>query len=188
MRGRNIQMKHAYIITAHNNFSVLKKLLEWLDDERNTIYLHLDAKSKDISVKEFTFLKHARIKAIPRIPLYWAGSSIVEAVLALMEASLAEDYDYCHYLTGADVMLKGLDELDAFLEKHYGMEFINFIPRAYDLAKYKANIIIGLLIIHIMYDISQFVMSTMGWQGFKNCCRLKEEKMRFIILVQHIIL
>jgi hypothetical protein len=30
-------MKHAYLIIAHNEFEVLKKLVEALDDEKNDI-------------------------------------------------------------------------------------------------------------------------------------------------------
>ena len=34
--------KHAYLIMAHNNPYILKKLLNLIDDKRNDIYLHID--------------------------------------------------------------------------------------------------------------------------------------------------
>ncbi|ULT23651.1 hypothetical protein KUH03_31500 [Sphingobacterium sp. E70] len=37
-------VKHAFLILAHNEFSVLEKLLYCLDDERNDIYIHFDKK------------------------------------------------------------------------------------------------------------------------------------------------
>jgi hypothetical protein len=37
-------MKHAYLIIAHNEFKVLKKLVEALDDERSDIFIHWDKK------------------------------------------------------------------------------------------------------------------------------------------------
>ena len=37
--------KHAYCIMAHNNWSQLQKLIDLIDDPRNDIYLHIDAKS-----------------------------------------------------------------------------------------------------------------------------------------------
>ena len=38
-------MKHAFLIIAHNEPGVLAALLQQLDDERNDIYLHIDARS-----------------------------------------------------------------------------------------------------------------------------------------------
>lgn len=37
--------RHAYLIMAHNNWSILSKLLSLLDDDRNDLFLHIDAKS-----------------------------------------------------------------------------------------------------------------------------------------------
>ena len=39
-------MKHAYLIIAHNEFEVLKRLISALDHEANDIYVHIDAKVK----------------------------------------------------------------------------------------------------------------------------------------------
>jgi len=39
--------KHAYLIIAHGNWVILEKLLNLLDDEKNDIYLHIDAKVTD---------------------------------------------------------------------------------------------------------------------------------------------
>lgn len=36
--------KHAYLIAAHSQFELLKKLIVLLDDERNDIYIHVDQK------------------------------------------------------------------------------------------------------------------------------------------------
>lgn len=38
-------MKHAYLIIAHNELEVLKRLISALDDERNDIYIHIDQKA-----------------------------------------------------------------------------------------------------------------------------------------------
>ena len=37
-------MKHAYLILAHNEFEVLRKLISALDDPRNDIFIHFDEK------------------------------------------------------------------------------------------------------------------------------------------------
>ena len=46
-------MKHAYLIIAHNEPNILKTLLLMLDDERNDVYLHVDARAvQRFSVEE----------------------------------------------------------------------------------------------------------------------------------------
>lgn len=42
MRKRKVNdEKHAYLIKAHHQFALLRKLLMLLDDERNDIYIHI---------------------------------------------------------------------------------------------------------------------------------------------------
>ena len=36
-----ISNKHAYLIMAHNNFSLLSLLLQLIDDVRNDIYIYI---------------------------------------------------------------------------------------------------------------------------------------------------
>ena len=43
--------KHAYMIIAHNEFDLLEILVRLLDDPRNDIYIHIDAKVKDFDFK-----------------------------------------------------------------------------------------------------------------------------------------
>lgn len=40
-------MRHAFLIVAHTNWNQLKTLITLLDDSRSSIYVHVDAKSKD---------------------------------------------------------------------------------------------------------------------------------------------
>lgn len=39
--------KHAYMIIAHNDFDLLETLVRLLDDPRNDLYIHIDAKVQD---------------------------------------------------------------------------------------------------------------------------------------------
>lgn len=48
--------KHAYMIIAHNEFDLLEILVRLLDDPRNDIYVHIDAKVKDFNFKSFQAL------------------------------------------------------------------------------------------------------------------------------------
>lgn len=39
-------MKHAVMVMAHGNFSILKSMMKILDDERFDFYIHIDAKTE----------------------------------------------------------------------------------------------------------------------------------------------
>ena len=43
-------MKHAYLIIAHNEFEIQKRLIQALDDERNDIYIHFDTRKFPFSL------------------------------------------------------------------------------------------------------------------------------------------
>lgn len=58
--------KHAYLIMAHTQPELLKKLLMTIDHERNDIFLHIDRKS-ELDPKEFrnvNFLKKVINKSL----------------------------------------------------------------------------------------------------------------------------
>ncbi len=64
--------RHAYLIMAHNEFHMLKKLINELDDERNDIYIHIDRKTKRVDKGEITsWAKKSGIFFIHRINIYW---------------------------------------------------------------------------------------------------------------------
>lgn len=59
-------MRHAFMIMAHNNWNQLRTLLSLLDDERNSIDVHIDARSKDFDASMFNgVLKHASLTFAP---------------------------------------------------------------------------------------------------------------------------
>ena len=70
-------MKHAYLIIAHNEYSILKSLLAMLDDERNDIYLFIDRRSRMLRKKMRDYqMSHAGFYIIQdSIKLYWGDIS-----------------------------------------------------------------------------------------------------------------
>ena len=76
-------MKHAYLIIAHNEFEILKRLIQALDDERNDIYIHFDRKLNHYpdcrtSYAKLTFLEE-------RMDVRWGDISVVDAEFALFD-------------------------------------------------------------------------------------------------------
>ena len=122
-------MKHAYLILAHHEPEVLRLLLTLIDDARNDIYLHIDARSQQL-YDEFKCWQpqSARFFLLSqREQPDWGQVSIVRAELLLFSAALQqnESYAYCHLLSGMDLPLKSQDEIHAFFTKHQGKEFLH---------------------------------------------------------------
>lgn len=120
--------KHAYLILAHKNFGQLRKLIELLDDPRNDIFVHVDAKARDFNREDWKDVtRHSKLVILPeRIKVNWGGVSIMRTELALLKRATSEGrYDYYHLLSGMDMPIKTQDEIHAFFDSHKGYEFIN---------------------------------------------------------------
>lgn len=116
---------HAYLIIAHDNWEILQLLLRSIDDERNAVFLHIDAKVKN--VPSFR-MEHSSLTIIPeRIDVHWGDISVVEAELALFEnASKQGRFDYYHLLSGADLPLWSQDHIHSFFAENAGKEFLGY--------------------------------------------------------------
>ena len=121
--------KHAYLIMAHNNWRILEKLLLLLDDEKNDLYIHIDAKVKDFDKKIFDMVKKSQVTQIASKEVYWADYSQVDVTLLLLCSAYHKgQYSYYHLLSGADLPLKSNDERYYFFENS-GKEFIGIVPK-----------------------------------------------------------
>ena len=121
--------RHAYLITAYDDFYLLGRLLETLDDPRNDIYLHVDRRSPDVPFDRLrSKVKQSDLVVVERIPVYHGEYSQVDSEFALMEAALkkAEDYSYLHLISGSDLPIKSQDFIHEFFRTHDGNEFLDF--------------------------------------------------------------
>ncbi|WP_118195444.1 beta-1,6-N-acetylglucosaminyltransferase [Albibacterium indicum] len=118
-------MKHAYLILAHNEFDVLRLLIQAIDDPRNDIYIHFDKKLKELPLLKSEF---AKIRYIDnRVNVSWGDLSVVEAEYALFETATKEgEYAYYHLLSGVDMPLCSQDDIHRFFDLYQGKEFIGF--------------------------------------------------------------
>lgn len=116
---------HAYLILAHNDAELLKTLVNCLDDARNDIYIHWDAKSGKVPELR---TKNARLYVLDeRIKVSWAGFSMVKAeYLLFKEAFKNGPYAYYHLLSGADLPIKSQDYIHQECDRMAGTEFIAF--------------------------------------------------------------
>lgn len=122
--------KHAYLIMAHNEPEVLKRLVCLLDDARNDLYIHIDKKCNQINISELKkSIKQAGCFLIKRKSISWGGYSQVDCELRLLKtAVLREGYAYYHLLSGQDFPLKTQNEIHSFFEENEGKNYITIVP------------------------------------------------------------
>lgn len=125
--------KHAYMIIAHNEFDLLETLVRLLDDPRNDLYIHIDAKVQDLDFARFHGLvQHANLQFTPRrLSVTWGHSSQVMTELLLLQTAVAgedpaQPYAYYHLISGVDLPIKSNDEIHAFFDQNEGKEFVHF--------------------------------------------------------------
>ena len=120
--------KHAYLIVAHNNFNILKKLLQILDNENNDIFLHIDKKIKKIDISNLKKdVGKSEIFIYNEISVNWAAYSQTEVEIFLLDKAIKNDnYAYYHLLSGVDFPIKSQKFIHDFFEKNYGKEFVHF--------------------------------------------------------------
>ena len=69
-------MRHAYLIMAHSDFYLLKRLIQAIDNPDGDIFLHLDASKKYLSkdIEELNqSVKYSRLNVFSKIPVVWGG-------------------------------------------------------------------------------------------------------------------
>lgn len=127
-------MKHAFLIMAHADKDLLQVLVGMLDDVRNDIYLHIDAKWKDFSPSALS-VAHAKLYILPeRIDGRWGHSSLMDIEYVLFRAAYGRGgYAYYHLLSGADLPIKSQDYIHNFFANAGGQPYIAYWPHYGDV-------------------------------------------------------
>ena len=111
----DFNMRHAFLIMAHNNVEQLNVLLETLDSDLNDIYLHIDVKS-DITKEDIYPLNRSKLFFFKEISVFWADFSQVRCELFLLKKAIQGKYHYYHLISGADMPLKTPGEIADYFE------------------------------------------------------------------------
>ncbi|WP_279155157.1 beta-1,6-N-acetylglucosaminyltransferase [Thomasclavelia cocleata] len=118
--------KHAYLIMAHKQPELLKKLISLLDNEKHDFFIHIDKKS-NLDYDDIKNAAHkSNINFIERISVNWGGFSQIECELNLLKSAISGRYSYYHLLSGFDLPLKSSDEIYDFFENSNNKEFLSF--------------------------------------------------------------
>lgn len=118
-------MKHAYLILAHGQWELLHTLLRCIDDPRNDIFVHIDAKVH--CLPELHTEKAGLFVLDRRVDVRWGDVSVVKAEYELFRQAVEHGpYAYYHLLSGTDLPLKSQDYIHRFLSANQGREFIGY--------------------------------------------------------------
>lgn len=134
-------MKHAYCILAHNNFKQLQLLVDLLDDERNTIFIHVDKKSyKLYETGGYVKSRFSQIIHVDSLDVRWGDISLLEAEVTLFNEVIKSNdiYDRVHLISGCDLPLHSQDYIHSYFERYPNVEFISFGKNP-DLYKHRLN-------------------------------------------------
>lgn len=118
-------MKICYLILAHNNLNHLNRLIDSLNDDSCSFYIHIDKKSKQAnyynSLDNVTIIRE-------HFDINWGGFSMVEATLALLKNALLDSpkSDYYILISGVDYPIRPHKFLLEQLAS--GKEFIDSAP------------------------------------------------------------
>lgn len=119
-------LKHAYLIIAHNEFDVLKKLVCDLDHPLHDIYIHIDKKSKVIpSFKK----RQSNVFIIDdRIDVRWGHCSQIKCEYALFEyAKNKEVYSRFNLISGTHLPLRNSKELYNYFENQLELQLLKYM-------------------------------------------------------------
>lgn len=125
MEGDAFFMRNAFCILAHNEPKILEILISILDDDNNDIYVHLDKKSKCFDEKALLdSVKKSNIIFIRRRNIGWGGENMIFAELDLLKEAIKTKHSYYHMLSGVDLPIHPMNEINNFLKKNMGKEFL----------------------------------------------------------------
>lgn len=124
-------MKHAFLIIAHNEPELFKRLVSCLDHPCVDIYVHIDSKA-DMAMFNEVKTEQSSIRFITeRTDVRWGEYSQIQTEIRLFEAAASRDsYSYYHLLSGVDLPIKPIGRILDWFKEHDGYEYLGGNPAA----------------------------------------------------------
>lgn len=119
--------KQAILIMYHNDYYILEKLLQQIDNPNFDIYLHIDKKVKDFDFEHTKkILKKSNIYFTKRLNIKWSSYSQIKCELELLKEATKNNYSYYHLISGNDLLLKPSNDIYNFFKNNKTKEFIGY--------------------------------------------------------------
>ena len=95
----------AFLITAFKNQDQLVKLIQSLN-ENALVFVHIDKKSKELSMEQLTSLQLKNTLFISKYNIPWGGYAHLLAILTLLKLALADErVTFLHTISGQDIRI-----------------------------------------------------------------------------------
>ena len=133
-------MKHGFMIMIHNNWEQAGRLLMFLDKKDNSLFIHVDKKSKFDSNDEQALrrnVQRATLIFVERVIVNWGGYSQIEAEMTLLQAALKYPLDYYHLISGVDLPIKNWETINRFFEENRGTQYVTYCPDSFQMTLQK---------------------------------------------------
>ena len=118
-------MRIAYLIIVHNEFEILRRLVDSLDEEGIDIYIHYDKKVRVLPIIETK--KSILYILKKRIDVRWGHVSQIACEYLLWEEAVKNGpYDYYNLISGVHLPLKSRTEINNFFVDKKGMNILPF--------------------------------------------------------------
>ena len=122
-------MRHAILITTHNNEEITQHLLKAYDDENIDFYIHVDKKAIHYKYDLIKNVCHkSQVYFVDSLKIYWGTYNQIKSELILLRTAIKKEYDYYHLISGCDIPLFTKQQFLDFFEKNKGKEFVEFSP------------------------------------------------------------
>lgn len=108
-------MTVAYLVLAHKNPSQLARLADALGAGGGRVLVHVDAKTDDAPFRAALAGRPGVAFAAGRHAVHWGGFGMVRATLELCRAALAGDAERLVLLSGLDLPLRPVGEIESVL-------------------------------------------------------------------------
>jgi len=125
-------MNLSYIISAYKYPIQLARLVNKLNTNEVSFFIHVDKKTSPIIFDQIhALLSHlSNVYFLDRHNCYWGDFGHVEATIKGLRAGFKEgiNFDYAILLTGQCYPIKSNVEIKQFFETHQGKSFIKYYP------------------------------------------------------------
>lgn len=121
-------MNHCFLIIAHNNPLLLKRIVYKLQDNNHFFFIHID---KKVNIKPFIECLYGLKNIIfieNRIKVNWGGFSEIQCELLLLRTAFSAPIkmDYFHLVSGADYPCRNNKDFNEYFIKHNGESFMHY--------------------------------------------------------------
>ncbi|BAZ68438.1 MAG: beta-1,6-N-acetylglucosaminyltransferase [Pelatocladus maniniholoensis HA4357-MV3] len=125
-------MKIAYIILAHKYPKQLLRLINRLNTDDVSFFIHIDKKADS----QFFHQLVTQLQDLPNVYFLkrydsaWGSFNIVRATLEGIKliAEASNDFDHIVNLSGQDYLIKSNEQIQFFFEANKGKEFLEYFP------------------------------------------------------------